>query len=163
MENTALKRFGAALTDWAASDSRLLALTGHTAANQRIWVYGGNDPIAIPCLLFDIQRTMPYHPDVDSIMWSMVYAVAIGKNRLKALEMIGRVIKMASPSTATYKDTAFESNSIKSRGMEIAALLKQGESEFDITSVRRTERSDTPIPERNVALVSLYITWMDTS
>ena len=164
MSYTSYKRFGKALVEWAEANADIVALTGHVSGtDERIWIKGGGDIMRVPSLLFDIQRTDPFMGDVDTILTSTIYAIAIGRDRSEALAIIGAFFKHAAPSSTTYKDASFSSNYILTKSIMFLSLDKAGESEFDIDSVRRTERSDTPIPERNIALMPMRITWMDTS
>lgn len=160
---TAIARFAKALQAWVESDATLVSLTGHVpGTDERIFLRRGNDRIKVPCLILDLVRTTPYLPDIDGVILSKIYAVAIGASRIQALDIVGAMHKFAKPSRTTLSDASFSTDNIRTRSITAYLLADQGKSEFDISSVRRTERSDTPIPERNVAVMDLYVVWSDT-
>jgi len=156
-----IARFGKSIQEWASADAALVALTGHTSNDRRIFVSSRRDPVVVPCLIIDIGRTFPFFFDNAQFMQTQVEAVAIGRNRREALDIANEIYKRASRDRTTYKDASFSGNCITTRGLIPVAFTKEGESEFDISSLRRTERSDTPIPERHIAKLALSVVWQD--
>lgn len=161
---TAIARFGKALQSWVASDATIVSLTGHVpGSDERIVIRRGDDVVNVPCLLLSLVRTVPFLPDVDGVVLSRVEAVAIGTSRVEALRIMGALHKYAKPDRSTYADAGFSTDNVRTRSITGYMIPRQGESDFDITSVRRTERSDAPIPDRHIAIMELYIVWTDTA
>lgn len=163
IERTLLKRFTKALTTWFEADSTMVTLTGHTSSDRRIYVKRGNEPLNRPSLILDVVETNQLMPEVDGMYLTEVQAVAYADSRVEALDIAGEVLAYTKQNSATLRDAAFSTDSIRTKSIRALGVMSQGESVLDPTSVRRTERSDVVAPDRFTAIVPIFIVWIDTS
>jgi len=158
---TAPKRFTKSLAEWCRADSTLVTLSGHTAQNLNIRLYSGDNQLKHPGLTIDVVSMDPWLLDVDHIFISRVFFICCDTTRIKALDMMGAMAKLVMQNPSTQADASFDLNSIRTKGIQLDVVDPFGESLFEATSIRRTERSDVPIPGLFVAIVSALIRWED--
>jgi len=162
VQYTSVRRLARALVDWLVSDSTIVTLTGHATGDLRIFQHTGAQIAKVPSLVVELGHTMPYFEDIDSFFETDVNIRTYASTYVAALELAGAVYKLASASPTTYADASFELQNIQTRGIRPLMLRgKPGESQFEAESVRRTERSDVPIPDRYSASAIIRVRWCD--
>ena len=162
---TAYKRFTKALTTWVTADADLVTLTGHTASTggHRIYVIQGTDLLERDSLLIDPYDVDPWHPDVDHVFVSMVRFYSYTARRVTALDVIGAAYKLCSMNETTRADASFESDNTKTRVIRPYGINMMGRAMFEASSIRRTERSDSPLANRHMCGLEVEIVWEDTT
>lgn len=162
---TAHKRFTKALTTWLSTDATLITLTGHSAAagENRIYVIQGTDLLHRDSLLIDPFDVDPWHPNVDYIFVSLVRLYSYASTRVAALDIIGAAQVLCSQNETTKADASFESDHIKTRAIRPFGINMMGRAMFEASSVRRTERSDSPMANRHMCSLEVEIVWEDTT
>ena len=145
------------------SNADLVTLTGHTTGAPRIYVKRGNEQLNRPSLILDVVTTHPYISDVDGMYITEVQYICYADSRVEALDLGGAVLALCKQNSTTLVDAGFYSNSIRTKSVRAIGIMAQGESILDPTSIRRTERSDVVAPDRFVAVVPVFIVWLDTT
>lgn len=165
MVYTAVKRFHKALQAWLAADSTLVTLTGHNESTPdfHIFVFTGDEIAVRPSLLIRHVVTLPWLSDVDGIFLTQMKFHGYAETWERANDIIGAVIKKMQQDPTTQQDAQFTSDNITTLGIRHLAMDMSGEEQFEPTSIRRTERSDVPIADRNVAEADGLFRWRDTS
>ena len=161
----AFARFTKALQAWLAADATLVTLTGHTGAagGFRIYIIQGTDLLHEDSLLIDPVDADPWHPNVDHLIVSTVNLYSYARTRVKALNIIGAAYKKCSQSETTLLDPYFSSSSIRVRLVRPYGIDQMGEEMFIASSIRRTERSDSPMPDRHMCAMPIQVVWQDTT
>ena len=162
---TAFKRFTKALTTWVSSDSSLVTLTGHNTAagGNRIYVIQGTDLLHQDSLLIDPADADPWLPDVDYIFVTRVRMYSYASTRIKALDIIGAAAVLCGQNKSTKRDARFESDNIRTRAIQSLGINQMGKALFEATSIRRTERSDSPMADRHMSAIEIDVVWEDTT
>lgn len=142
-----------------SADATILTLVDAT----NIYVPTGEEPITPPCLLLDIVTIIPWLDDIDGVYTSEVHFVAFAESEEVALKLAGAVLALTKQNNTTYADASFASNNIQTMGISHLSVRDMAKEQFEPTSVRRTERSDVPVPDRKKTSVPVLIRWRDIS
>lgn len=164
--NTKYRRFAKSIQDWLASNSDLTTkLSYNQTTNPNILVINKAGDISEmrPLVLIELSFNSPWLVDIDNIYSSNVNIFCVSKSQVECLEILGIIEEHLRTNDSDQKDASFELNSIKSRGVSIMEIREPGsiEDDYGITSHRRTERSDSPVPDMYVSWVKVNIRWMD--
>jgi hypothetical protein len=135
MTKTAYKRFRRALKTWMVGCTDLVALTGHTTADLRIYVRSSNEAVPLPSMAMTVLPTTPMLEDVDDgPRVTQVLCEAFSKDAVATLDMAGAIDRYAKQDKTTYADAYFDLNNIVAKGIRSLGVPAQAEPTDDTDS-----------------------------